>query len=186
MNSRSEVKGQQNFCWPNYGVSFALKESRQSIPLWLLIAVESVAVLWAIFVIGGIEKSEFPWESPLPILSILLPRILTPCRDLLCSAAGFISDRLARRGANYVGPRCGGLNIFSLEVGPHDPAFFRSTGSLRCPAWQALLTLQLCQAYCGGSGQSFYLDSGERLAFLQAHEKLSNAMAVLVWCIAAQ
>lgn len=63
---------------------------------------------------------------------------------------------------------------------------FRSTGSLRCPAWQALLALQLCQAYCAGPGQSFYLDSGERLAFLQAQEKLSNAMAVLVWCVAPQ
>lgn len=71
MNSRGEVKGQQIFCSPNYGVSFALKESRQSIPLWLVIAVKFVAGLSAIFVIGGIEKSEFPWESPLPILSIL-------------------------------------------------------------------------------------------------------------------
>jgi hypothetical protein len=48
---------------------------------------------------------------------------------------------------------------------------FRPTGSLRCPAWQALLALQLCQAYCAGSGQRFYLDSGERLPFLQAQEK---------------
>lgn len=41
----------------HYGVSFAFKSVEKSIPLWLLIlAVQFVDVLWAIFVLAGIEK----------------------------------------------------------------------------------------------------------------------------------
>ena len=41
----------------HYGVSFAFKSVEKSLPLWLLfLAVQFVDVLWAIFVLTGIEK----------------------------------------------------------------------------------------------------------------------------------
>src|SRR5215470_7739893 len=41
----------------HYGPAFAAKAVRKSIPLWVLfIAVQFVDVLWAIFVLLGIEK----------------------------------------------------------------------------------------------------------------------------------
>jgi hypothetical protein len=41
----------------HYGPSFAVKAARASIPLWVVfIAVQLIDVLWAIFVLLGIEK----------------------------------------------------------------------------------------------------------------------------------
>jgi hypothetical protein len=41
----------------HYGVSFAVKSVEKHVPLWLLfIAVQFVDVLWAIFVLAGVEK----------------------------------------------------------------------------------------------------------------------------------
>lgn len=88
----------------HYGVSFAVKSFERRIPLWLLfIAVQFVDVLWAIFVLTGIEKVRITpgITATNPLDLYYMPYTHSLVAALLWSGAGFISYKVAHRGASY-------------------------------------------------------------------------------------
>jgi hypothetical protein len=88
----------------HYGVSFAIKSIQKPIPLWLLfIAVQFVDVLWAIFVLAGIEKVRITpgITATNPLDLYYMPYTHSLVAALLWSGAGFIWHKVARRGASY-------------------------------------------------------------------------------------
>lgn len=91
----------------HYGVSFGLKAAKKTIPLWVLfLAVQWIDVMWATFVLLGIEKVEIvPGYTKLsPVKLYYMPGIalrsgsgcgiiLWPvhCWKRECCSAGFSS-----------------------------------------------------------------------------------------------
>lgn len=88
----------------HYGVSFAVKSRDKRIPLWLLfIAVQFVDVLWAIFVLTGIEKVRIApgITATNPLDLYYMPYTHSLLAALLWSGVGFIGYRIRRKGAGY-------------------------------------------------------------------------------------
>ena len=88
----------------HYGVSFAVKSFEKRIPLWLLfVAVQFVDVLWAIFVLTGIEKVRItPGITATNHLDLYyMPYTHSLVAALLWSGVVFIGYKAARRGALY-------------------------------------------------------------------------------------
>lgn len=87
----------------HYGVSFALKSVEKHIPLWLLfVAVQFVDVLWAIFVLMGIEKVKITpgITATNPLDLYYMPYTHSLVAALAWSTAGFIAYKLARKSAS--------------------------------------------------------------------------------------
>ena len=88
----------------HYGISFAVKSVEKRIPLWLLfIAVQFVDVLWAIFVLTGVEKVRITpgITATNPLDLYYMPYTHSLVAALLWSGAGFITYKVAGRGAIY-------------------------------------------------------------------------------------
>jgi hypothetical protein len=88
----------------HYGVSFAVKSVDKRIPLWLLfIAVQFVDVLWAIFVLTGIEKVRItPGNTATnPLDLYYMPYTHSLVAALFWAGIGFLLYKLARRSASY-------------------------------------------------------------------------------------
>lgn len=88
----------------HYGVSFAVKSIDKHVPLWLLfIAVQFIDVLWAIFIMTGIEKVRITpgITATNPLDLYYMPYTHSLVAALLWSGVGFIGYRLVRRGRNY-------------------------------------------------------------------------------------
>jgi hypothetical protein len=86
----------------HYGISFAAKKSDPSIPLWVLfIAVQLLDVLWAPFVLFGIEKVRIvpgiTASNPLDLY--YMPYTHSLVAAVLWSVGAFVLYRLAMRGA---------------------------------------------------------------------------------------
>jgi len=111
----------------HYGVSFSVKKVEQSIPLWVLfLAVQFLDVLWAPFILLGIEKVRivpgFTASNPLDLY--YMPYTHSLVAALLWSCAGGIVYqfvvRPSRRQASFVI----GLAVFShwvLDLIVHRP-----------------------------------------------------------------
>lgn len=104
----------------HYGVSFAVKRAEPSIPLWVLfVAVQFLDVLWAPFVLLGIEKVRivpgFTASSPLDLY--YMPYTHSLVAALLWSAAGIVAYRLlARPRPTWSTAQWIGVAIFSHWV----------------------------------------------------------------------
>lgn len=88
----------------HFGVSFAIKSVEKRIPLWLLfIAVQFVDVLWAVFVLLGIEKVRITpgITATNPLDLYYMPYTHSLVAAVLWSGVGFIGYRVTRRGARY-------------------------------------------------------------------------------------
>jgi len=88
----------------HYGVSFAVKSYEKHIPLWLLfIAVQFVDVLWAIFVLTGIEKVRITpgITATNPLDLYYMPYTHSLVAVLLWSGVGFIGYKIIHKGASY-------------------------------------------------------------------------------------
>lgn len=88
----------------HYGVSFAAKSSDKSIPLWLLfIAVQFVDVLWAVFILLGIEKVRISpgITASNPLDLYYMPYTHSLIAALLWSGVGFIGYKKIYKGSNY-------------------------------------------------------------------------------------
>lgn len=88
----------------HYGISFAAKSLEKRIPLWqLFIAVQFVDVLWAIFVLTGIEKVRIKpgITATNPLDLYYMPYTHSLVAALLWSGVGFIGYKVARRCASY-------------------------------------------------------------------------------------
>ena len=88
----------------HYGVSFAVKSFEKRIPLWLLfMAVQFVDVLWAIFVLTGVEKVRITpgITATNPLDLYYMPYTHSLVASFLWSSAALLGHKAARRGANY-------------------------------------------------------------------------------------
>jgi membrane-bound metal-dependent hydrolase YbcI (DUF457 family) len=88
----------------HYGVSFAVNSFEKRIPLWLLfIAVQFVDVLWAVFVLLGIERvritSGITATNPLDLY--YMPYTHSLAAALFWSISVFVAYKLIRNGKNY-------------------------------------------------------------------------------------
>jgi hypothetical protein len=85
----------------HYGVSFAIKSFDKRIPLWLLfMSVQFVDLLWAIFVMTGVEKVRITpgITATNPLDLYYMPYTHSLVGALAWSAAGFAAYKLARKG----------------------------------------------------------------------------------------
>jgi hypothetical protein len=88
----------------HYGVSFAVKSIDKQVPLWLLfIAVQFVDVLWAIFILTGIEKVRITpgITATNPLDLYYMPYTHSLLAALLWSGLGLIAYRFVGRGTSY-------------------------------------------------------------------------------------
>jgi hypothetical protein len=102
----------------HYGVSFAVKSREKQIPLWLLfIAVQLVDVLWAIFVLTGIEKVRITpgITATNPLDLYYMPYTHSLLGGFLWSGVGFIGYKLRYKGASYA-PLLVAIAVFSHWV----------------------------------------------------------------------
>src|SRR4029453_11310571 len=86
----------------HYGVSFAIKGANRGIPLWLLfVAVQFVDVLWAIFVMAGVEKVRITpgITATNPLDLYYMPYTHSLVAAVFWSIAAFVGYRLARGNA---------------------------------------------------------------------------------------
>src|SRR4051812_23055229 len=87
----------------HYGISFAAKSFEKRIPLWLLfIAVQFVDVLWAIFVLTGIEKVRITpgITATNPLDLYYMPYTHSLVAALLWAVFGFIGYKIADKGGS--------------------------------------------------------------------------------------
>ncbi len=111
----------------HYGVSFAAKRSEQSIPLWVLfLAVQFLDVLWAPFILLGIERVRiipgFTASNPLDLY--YMPYTHGLLSALLWSCAGGAVYRLVARPSHRRASVVIGLAMFShwvLDLIVHRP-----------------------------------------------------------------
>jgi hypothetical protein len=88
----------------HYGVSFAIKGANKSISLWLLfVAVQLVDVLWAIFVLIGVEKVRIipGITATNPLDLYYMPYTHSLVGAFFWSAVAFVGYKLARRNTGY-------------------------------------------------------------------------------------
>jgi hypothetical protein len=103
----------------HYGISFAAKKAEPAIPLWVLfIAVQLLDVLWAPFVLLGIEKVRivpgFTASNPLDLY--YMPYTHSLLAAIGWSVVAFLAYRLAVRSASPRAAAIVGLAVFSHWV----------------------------------------------------------------------
>src|SRR6266705_600577 len=111
----------------HYGVSFAAKKAEPSIPLWVLfIAVQLLDVLWAPFVLLGIEKVRIvpgiTETNPLDLY--YMPYTHSLVAAILWSTVAFVVYRLSRAGCRTSSALLVGAAVFShwiLDFVVHRP-----------------------------------------------------------------
>lgn len=100
----------------HYGVSFSAKNAEQSIPLWVLfLAVQFLDVLWAPFILLGIEKVRilpgFTASNPLDLY--YMPYTHSLVAALLWSCAGGVAYQFLARPSRRQASVVIGLAVFS-------------------------------------------------------------------------
>jgi len=103
----------------HYSISFAAKKAEPAIPLWVLfIAVQLLDVLWAPFVLLGIEKVRivpgFTASNPLDLY--YMPYTHSLLAAIGWSVVAFLAYRLAVRSASPRAAAIVGLAVFSHWV----------------------------------------------------------------------
>jgi hypothetical protein len=100
----------------HYGVSFAVKSVHKDIPLWMLfIAVQFIDVLWAIFILAGIEKVRITPRitATNPLDLYYMPYTHSLVAALFWSGVGFIGYKYVGRAASY------GAFLFAAAIFSH-------------------------------------------------------------------
>lgn len=111
----------------HYGVSFAAKKVEQSIPLWVLfLAVQFLDILWAPFILLGIEKVRIvpgiTASNPLDLY--YMPYTHSLVAALLWSCAGALAYQFVARPARRRASAVVGFAVFShwiLDFVVHRP-----------------------------------------------------------------
>jgi len=160
----------------HYGVAFAAKKTEPAVPLWLLfIAVQLLDVLWAPFVLLGIEKVRivpgFTATNPLDLY--YMPYTHGLVAALGWSVVAALAYRFLARGASQRAATIVGIAVFShwvldfLVHGPDLP-LYDNTAKVGLGLWNLpALALGLEAASLFG-GMWLYLKLGpvRRTAFL--------------------
>ena len=160
----------------HYGVAFAAKKTEPAVPLWLLfIAVQLLDVLWAPFVLLGIEKVRivpgFTATNPLDLY--YMPYTHGLLTALAWSVVAALAYRFLARGASRRAATIIGIAVFShwvldfLVHGPDLPLYDNSAkvglGLWNLPA--LALGLEAASLF-GGMWLYFKLAPARRTAFL--------------------
>jgi len=129
----------------HYGVSFAAKQAEQSIPLWVLfIAVQFLDVLWAPFVLLGIEKTRivpgFTASNPFDLY--YMPYTHSLVAAVFWSCVGGLGYQLVARPARRQASVIIGLAVFShwvLDFIVHRPdlPLYDNTAKVGLGLWNA-------------------------------------------------
>lgn len=88
----------------HYGVSLAVKAADKRIPLWLLfIAVQFIDVLWAIFVLTGLEKVRIVpgITATNPLDLYYMPYTHSLVAGVLWAGVGYVGYRVVNKRARY-------------------------------------------------------------------------------------
>lgn len=154
----------------HYGVSFAVHKAGRQIPLWLLfIAVQFLDVLWAVFVLAGIEKARIvpgiTASLPLDLYSMPYSHSLVAAAAW-SSAAGLGYAWAARSSQTRVGLPSAlvGLAVFShwlLDLVVHRPdlPFYDNVHKVGFGLWNDPVTALLLEALLFVGGLWLYLRS---------------------------
>ena len=111
----------------HYGPSFAAKALKKSIPLWLLfLAVQLVDVLWAIFVLLGIEKARIVpgITATNPLDLYYMPYTHSLVGSILWSITAVVLYRISSSVTGWPAPGVVGVAVFShwvLDLLVHRP-----------------------------------------------------------------
>ena len=160
----------------HYGVSFAAKKLEPELPLWLLfIAVQLLDVLWAPFVLLGIEKVRivpgFTATNPLDLY--YMPYTHGLVAALAWSVVAALAYRFLARGASRQAATIVGIAVFShwvldfLVHGPDLP-LYDNTAKVGLGLWNLpalALGLEAASLF-GGMLLYFRLGPARRTAFL--------------------
>lgn len=126
----------------HYGVSFALKSVNKSIPLWLLfIAVQFLDVLWALFVLAGIEKVRIVpgITATNPLDLYYMPYTHSLVGALVLSAIGFAAYKIATKNsahaASLIGVAVFSHWVFDLIVHRPDLSLYDDTYKMGFGLW---------------------------------------------------
>jgi len=160
----------------HYGVSFAAKKAEPSIPLWVLfIAVQLLDVLWAPFVLLGIEKVRIvpgiTASNPLDLY--YMPYTHSLVAAVGWSVAAFLAYRLAVRPAAPRAAAIVGVAVFShwvLDFLVHRPdlPLYDNTAKVGLGLWNlpaSALSLEAVLLF-GGMRLYFRLGTARRMAML--------------------
>ena len=160
----------------HYGVSFAAKKAEPSIPLWVLfIAVQLLDVLWAPFVLLGIEKVRIvpgiTASNPLDLY--YMPYTHSLVAAVGWSVAAFLAYRLAVRPAAPRAAAIVGVAVFShwvLDFLVHRPdlPLYDNTAKVGLGLWNlpaVALGLEAVLLF-GGMWLYFRLGTARRMAML--------------------
>ncbi len=154
----------------HYGVSFAVKGADKGIPLWLLfIAVQFVDVLWAVFVLAGIEKVRIVpgITASLPLDLYYMPYTHSLVAAFLWSGVGALGYWYATRSSltnTGVPSLLVGLAVLShwvLDVVVHRPdlPLYDNVHKVGFGLWNAPLLAFLFETLLFGGGMWLYLRS---------------------------
>jgi len=160
----------------HYGVSFAAKKAEPSIPLWVLfIAVQLLDVLWAPFVLLGIEKVRIvpgiTASNPLDLY--YMPYTHSLVAAIGWSVAAFLAYRFAVRPAPPRAAAIVGVAVFShwvLDFLVHRPdlPLYDNTAKVGLGLWNlpaVALGLEAVLLF-GGMWLYFRLGTARRMAML--------------------
>jgi len=160
----------------HYGVGFAAKKLEPELPLWLLfIAVQLLDVLWAPFVLLGIEKVRivpgFTASNPLDLY--YMPYTHSLVAALAWSVAAALAYRFLARGGSRRAATIIGIAVFShwvLDFLVHRPdlALYDNTAKVGLGLWNlpALAMGLEAASLFGGMWLYFKLGPARRTAFL--------------------
>jgi hypothetical protein len=160
----------------HYGVGFAAKKLEPELPLWLLfIAVQLLDVLWAPFVLLGIEKVRivpgFTASNPLDLY--YMPYTHSLVAALAWSVVAALAYRFLARGGSRRAATIIGIAVFShwvLDFLVHRPdlALYDNTAKVGLGLWNlpALAMGLEAASLFGGMWLYFKLGPARRTAFL--------------------
>ena len=150
----------------HYGVSYAVKSLNRSIPLWLLfVAVQLVDVLWALFVMTGIEKVRIVpgITATNPLDLYYMPYTHSLVAALFWSALGFAAYKIVRGGTSSAALLLGAA-VFShwiLDLIVHRPdlPLYDDTMKMGLGLWNYPLTAFALETVLLFGGMAMYMRS---------------------------
>jgi len=155
----------------HYAASFALARKHPDVSLgWFFLAVQFLDVLWAVFIVAGIEKARvvphFLPASPLDLYYMPYTHSLVGALGWSALVAAIAYGIGARFRAAAVAL---GLAVFShwiadLIVHPRDLAMYDSTFKMGFGMWNYPMGTYLLEAALLAVGAYYYLRSGDRRA----------------------
>ena len=172
----------------HYGVSFAAKALRPSIPLWLLfLAVQLVDVFWAIFVILGVEKVRIVpgITATNPLDLYYMPYTHSLAGAAAWSIAAAVLYRLGRGSSGWITAGVVGAAVFShwvLDLLVHRPdlPLYGNSVKVGLGLWNYPVTAFMLEAALLFGGMFYYMSRTRPLDGVGRYGPVVFGLAMLV------